>query len=340
MPTNSSCRIVTGSEAGHPAVTLESDLLRVTVLPEKGADIYRFIYKPNGIDFLWKNPVGLYPPGSPPHDGSGDFEFLHNYEGCWQELFPSCNDPSTYNGAAIPFHGEVAHLPWRYDVLTETADEVAVRFTVETRATTFRLERVMRLRRGETRLILDETVTNIGGADQHFVWGHHCVVGGPWFEAGCRLDLGAGTITTVPVAYEAETARLAPGQRVPFPLARLAESWGSGTVDLSVIPGVEIHSHDDVYLTDLREGYAWVTNPRLKLGFSLHWDASIFKWIISWQPYGGAEALPFKGMPYAVGIEPWISSKALGEAVAAGEALLLAPGASMSTTLEARITVG
>jgi hypothetical protein len=48
--------------------------------------------------------------------------------------------------------------------------------------------------------------------------------------------------------------------------------------------------------------------------------------------------LPFKGLPYAVGIEPWISSKPLGAAVDAGEAILLAPGASFSTTVAAQVT--
>lgn len=132
------CKITRGTEAGHPAVYLENDLLHITVLPEKGADIYRFVHKPSGIDFLWKNPVGLWPPGSPPHDGSLDLEFLQNYEGCWQELFPSCNDPSVYNSHEIPFHGEVAHLPWQYEVERQSEDVLEVRFYVETRATTFR----------------------------------------------------------------------------------------------------------------------------------------------------------------------------------------------------------
>ncbi|MEZ4666296.1 MAG: DUF4432 family protein [Anaerolineae bacterium] len=330
-----SCSITTGTEAGHLAVYLENDLLKITVLPQKGADIYTFIHKPSGIDFLWKNPIGLWPPGSPPHDGSGNFEFLQNYEGCWQELFPSCNDPTSYKGRNIPFHGEVAHLQWQYEIVTDCAESLAVRFYVETQCTSFRLERTMCLERGSAQLTLNEKVTNIGTIEQHFVWGHHCVVGGPWFGPGCKLDLPARTITTIDQIYEEKTARLQPGQREPWPNARLRNG---GLVDLSLIPGPETHSHDDVYLTDLSDGWVSVTNPELKLRFSLHWDVDIFKWIISWQPYGGAEALPFKGMPYAVGIEPWISNKPLGAAVEAGEAVRLSPDHNFSTTLIARVT--
>lgn len=330
-----SCHFSTGSEAGHPAVYLENDLLRITVLPEKGADIYAFIHKPTGLDLMWKNPVGLWPPGSPPHDGSIGVPFLENYEGCWQELFPNCGDKTRYNGKDIPFHGEVSALPWRYAIEEQTGDRLAVRFTVETQQTTFRLERTMQIERASTRLTLDETVTNIGNTDQHFVWGHHCVVGGPWLEAGCKLDAPARAIVTGDVIYEEKTARLAPGQREPWPNAR---TRSGGTVDLSVIPGPEAHSHDDAFLTDLAEGRVSVTNPRLGLTFSLHWDVKVFKWIVNWQIYGGAEALPFKGMAYGVGIEPWVSNKPLGPAVEAGEAIKLTPGETFSTAVIAQVT--
>lgn len=330
----SECVVSRGSEAGHSAIYLDSDMLHVTVLPDKGADIYRFIHKASGLDFLWKNPVGLWPPGSPSHDGSAGVGFLENYQGTWQELFPSANDPTLYQGNQIPFHGEVALLPWSWTILSATPDEIAVEFSVETRLTTFRLDRIMRLRKGEGRLTLDETVTNTGSSMQHFVWGHHCVVGGPWLEPGCILDLPACTITTIEQIYEANTARLAPGQNSTWPHA--AGRKGE-VIDLSVLPGPEVRSHDDVYLTDLREGYAAVLNPRLGVGFRLRWNPAVFRWIVSWQPYGGAEALPFKGMPYAIGIEPWISQKPLGAAVEAGEARVLAPGETFSTTLVAEV---
>jgi len=103
------------------------------------------------------------------------------------------------------------------------------------------------------------------------------------------------------------------------------------------VPGPEAHSHDDIYLTDLTGGWVAVTNPRLDLTFSLHWDPAVFHWIITWQPYGGAEAMPLAGA-YALGIEPWISRLNLEQAVAAGEAIELLGGESLSTTL--RATVG
>ena len=55
---------------GWAAVHLSSDLLEVTVLPDKGADIYALTDLASGIDSLFKAPWGLQPPGSPPRAGS------------------------------------------------------------------------------------------------------------------------------------------------------------------------------------------------------------------------------------------------------------------------------
>src|SRR6185369_6526758 len=162
----SACQITQGTEYRHRALYLENDVLKITVLPDKGADLYAIVHKPSGIDFLWKNPVGLAPPGSPPQPGSGDLEFLWNYEGAWQELFPNCGTAVKYHDKTIPFHGEVALLPWSDEILTQNDDEVSIRLSVATRQSTFRLERVMRLRQGEAILTLEETVTNTGSESE------------------------------------------------------------------------------------------------------------------------------------------------------------------------------
>ena len=61
----------------------------------------------------------------------------------------------------------------------------------------------------------------------------------------------------------------------------------------------------------------------------------MFRWVISWQPYGGAQAMPLAGS-YALGLEPWTTRLPLGDAAAAGEAQVLAPGEAFSTELRAR----
>jgi hypothetical protein len=297
-------------------LSLAGDELQVTVRPERGAELCSLLHRASGTELLFRAPWGV-------RSGEG---FLDRYAGGWQELFPSAGDETSYRGRSIPFHGEVAVLPWD---CVATGDEL--RCAVECRATPFRLERRMRL--AGSSLVLDEEVTNVGEEEAHFVWGHHVVLGPPFLEAGCRLELPVRTIVTIPEVWE-DTARLEPGQRSTWPLARLRHG---GTVDLRDVPGREAGSHDDIYLTDLDAGWAEVRNPRLGLGFRLEFDQELFRWLISWQPYGGAHAQPLAGS-YALGVEPWMSRLPLGEAVAAGEARMLDPGDRLRTTVVARVT--
>ena len=148
--------------------------------------------------------------------------------------------------------------------------------------------------------MLDERADNRSDEPRQVVWGHHCVVGAPLVAAGARLEPPARTIVTLPETWE-PTARLAPGQRTRWPHAARA----GGTADLREVPGPEAGSHDDVFLTDLRRLVA-VENDDLGLAFRLAFDAAVFRWVVTWQPYGGAQAMPLAGS-YALGLEPWTS---------------------------------
>src|SRR3954471_18371227 len=114
-----------GEVGGHAAVWIENEQLRLTILPEKGADIYEFFHKPSGVEFLMRTPPGLQPPGPQPQA-----DFLENYEGAWQELFPNTGNSCEYKGKLLPVHGEVALLPWTYAVEEDDERGTAVRFTV------------------------------------------------------------------------------------------------------------------------------------------------------------------------------------------------------------------
>lgn len=317
---------------GHAALYLENNKLRVGVLPEKGADIFELVYKAadhsEDIQFLMQTPWGLKPPGAQP-----PLDFLENYEGGWQELFPNANDGCQYRGQDIPFHGEVALLPWQFDVLQDYANETAIHLSVTCKQTPFRLERIMHLRHDESRLVIQEKVTNIGDVSYEFVWGHHIVLGGNFLEGGCLLDIPAQQIFTPDILYEPLTARLEAHQAGGWSLAR---GRSGESVDLSFIPGVQVHSHDDVMLGGLKQGVYRVTNPHLKLSFALEWDVEIFPWVMYWQPFGGADLPPLTGI-YGVGLEPWVARYPLADAVKAGQAKMLQGGESLETELTVEI---
>jgi hypothetical protein len=311
---------------GHPAVILETSLLRVAVLPEKGADIFEITYLPAGIDCLMKTPSGLKPPGGEPQR-----HFLDNYEGAWQELFPNANDACEYRGRAIPFHGEAALRQWTYQLL-DGGPAPRVEFAADMRVLPFRLAKVLSLSATEPLLTVEYRVENIGDEAFHYNWGEHIVVGAPFLERGCRFELPGGAIATLPTIFEDATAILAPGQRSRWPYAATRDGK---TVDLRRVPGPEAHTHDDCFIGDMPEGRLTVTNDRLELAVELAWDNAYYRYLAVWTPYGGSDAPPLTGI-YGLGIEPYVSRYPLAEAVEKGEARLLAPRQQEGTTLRFR----
>jgi hypothetical protein len=328
----SQCGLDEDVVSGWRRLRLSSGAIEVSVLPDKGADIYQIVDLATGIDPLFKSPWGLAPPGAAPRQGSAGAAFLENYQGSWQELFPNTNDACDYLGTPVPFHGEVATRPWSWSIEAAGDDQVAVRFSIDCRAVPLRLERLTRLRAGERRLVLEERVTNLSGDAAQFVWGHHCVLGAPLVAAGAVLRAPCRTVVTPSRMWE-DSARLVPAQHTAWPTAELR---GGGEADLSLVPGPEASSHDDVYFTDLRDGWAEVSNDGLRMAFRLAWDPGLFRWIISWQPYGGASAMPLRGA-YGLGIEPWTTGGNLAEAIASGDAIQIAGHAQLTTTLAASI---
>ena len=321
--------LIKGKYRGHTAIWLENEFLRVGVLPEKGADIFEMVYLPSGIQLLIEMPGGLKPPTGHPQG-----EFLDNYEGGWQELFPNHGDACEFRGQDMPMHGEVALLPWDVQVLQDTAAETHLHLKVRCQKTPFLLERSMCLRAGAAQLEILEKVTNESDQACEFVWGQHVTLGEAFLDGESRLDLPAATIQTPEVLFEPATARLVPGQTSAWPTARDRKG---GRIDLAAIPGRTVHSHDDAFLTGLERGHYTVTSAKYGLCFSLDWDAGLFPWIAFWQPYGGADLAPFTGM-YGAGIEPWVSRYPLAEAVEKGQALCLAGRASLQTRLVASVT--
>ncbi|HEY6332824.1 MAG TPA: DUF4432 family protein, partial [Blastocatellia bacterium] len=314
----------------YRCVSLENEKLRVSIVADKGADIYEFLYKPRDVDFLWRSWVGLRPwshhlPTSPRPAGP----HLDYYEGGWQELFPNCGPLSLHQGAEIGQHGEVAGLPWDFHILKDDVDEIEVQFDVRTVRTPFRLVRRVALRREESVLRLSEYVTNEGGQRVYFTWGHHPALGYPFLEEGCRIDLPQCLIA-VPPEFAQVNSRLAPDQSEPWPIALGRD----GTpVDLSAIPSPDAHCHDMLFLHGITDGWYAVTNQKQKLGFGLRYPADTFKVLWYWLVCRGAMDYPWWGATYNIALEPCATMPILSEAAKKNEALSLEPGQILESEL-------
>ncbi|SRR5579884_1091275 len=330
------CR-VTESVVGRwtRAVTLDNDLVRVTVLADKGADIYELRYKPKDVDVLWKAPWGLKELGALGATAADSLvAWMDHYEGGWQELLPSGGGPCVYKGVELGFHGEVSTAPWDYEILEREGDRVAVRFTVTTTRTPFRLERVMRLAAGEPLLLLEERLTNEGAEPMDFMWGHHPAYGPPFLSGACVLDLPRARFIAHTGQIYPERSWLPDGGAWDWPLVTGKDGQQH---DLSRIPGPESQVNNLGYAVDLAEGWYGLTNTELGLGIGLVWPKEVFSCIWVWQELNSSLGYPWYGRAYVMGLEPWTSYPGSGlvEALAAGTARCLEPGESLEGELRA-----
>ncbi|GAA4511883.1 DUF4432 family protein [Nonomuraea ferruginea] len=331
---NWGARLRHGSVGGLRAVTLENELLRVTVLPGKGGDVVEFLHKPTDTDFVWLSPHGLRDPREHLRGAADDVaQFVDHYEGGWQEVFPNGGAPSEYRGARLAQHGEVSGLPWEYEVVADSEREVAIRLSVRTRRLPYRLERTLRLRSGTAALEIGGRAANESGLTLHAMWGQHLVYGMPFLRPGARIRLPDG-VRVIPheSAINPEGRRVKAGGPWDWPVV---PADGGGEVDLSVIPERGAPS-DIVYLTGFETGWYEIVAD---IGLRVEWDAEVLPYLWLWQELGATTGYPWWGRAYTVGLEPFSSmpTDGLAAAVANGTALALGPGGTRALSMRAEV---
>lgn len=319
-------------QRGIRAITMENEYLFVSVLPDKGADIYQFIYKPKNVDILWKAPWGLKKPGQGIQTAeNSQVAWMEHYAGGWQELFPNAGDACTYKGVQLNFHGEISTIAWDYQIVRDTPEEVAVVFTANTYRSPFRVERTMVLRAGQKHLEITEQITNLAEEEMAYMWGHHPAFGAPFLDEGTLIHLPERCWIE---SQEKETAqaRMPPGTRSEWPYMK---GRNGETLDLSILPPRNERSADLAFIGGFAEGWYGITNPKLGLGFGMVWPADIFPYMWFWQELRGSFGYPWYGANYVAAIEPFSSYDASGLAncIRKGTARSLKPKEQVRATL-------
>ena len=244
---------------------LENEALRVEVDPARGADI-TFFGPPAGPNMLafyddWSAPI---PASLGSGYGSSPLDWLSEYRGGWQELFPNAGDDAVVDGVPLPFHGEVSTARW--DVLH--AGSAILRLRCAARLPLV-LERTMRIKDRAT-LAIEEQVHNIGNRPTNFIWGHH-----PAFlvTEQTAVDLRRGSSVLVDDDFSVDAADLRPGS---------AGRWPTGVgrngqpIDLSRVSDV-FPLERYFFLPNYRTGWAAVRQVDRKLGVAYAWDTTAFR---------------------------------------------------------------
>lgn len=335
QPRNHGCRISDAwTYLGMRTLILENELLRVTVLVDKGSDIVEFRYKPHDLDFLFFAPPGIRNPHHGLVSAPSGGPFLDFYSGGWNEILPNGGPAVTYQGAELGQHGEISLVPWECAIVADSVDEVAARLWVRPIRTPFFLEKTLRLRPGRPALFIEERLVNEAGEPMHLMWGQHIAFGRPFLDEGAVIDAPAGRFLVHEAMPGYEPRRFRPGAEADWPLVPAADG---STADASRVPAFgAAQAQEMAYLTGLRDGWYAITNRTRRIGFGLRFDPALYRFIWYWQQLGNvARGYPWWGRVHTTALEPWTSypTGGLTEAIANGTALLLQPGEEVATTL-------
>ena len=284
-------------------VRLENEYISVTILPDKGADIYELIYKPKNIDVLWKSPWGIKSPanGIQIARNSEDL-WMEYYAGGWQDIFPNGGDSCIYKGAEMSFHGEASIIAWEYKKILHTEEKLQVVFKTKLFRSPFSIEKLVTIYQNKPQLVINEKITNIGGVPIDYMWGQHPVFGAPFLTEDCIIDIGGKALVSDDSCSSSDCPLL-PNKKYLWP--KVSEE--NIVTDLSRIPEKSVRRYMMAYLKDFQEGWYAITNTQLELGVALIWPVEIFPYAWFWQEMNAEKNYPWYGNTYLTAIEPFTS---------------------------------
>lgn len=327
----------TGLMSGEiEVVEMQNDLLKLSILAGRGADLVEIIYKPKDFNLAWQSNTG-WPVAKTPVDHPADMEsFLDGYPGGWQSVFPNGGAPCEFNGIAFGQHDEVATLAWSYEVLVDDDNEISIKFITNTRKLKFIYEKTFTLRKGIAIVFLREKITNLIKDTVMTMWGNHISFGEPFIDEFSTIDIGhEARVIPHDVAISSVGRRLKANEEFTWPLAR---GEGGDEVDFSKIPPKKTKS-EILYLHELKYPKYSINSPTIGLCVQVSWDKTNFPYLWFWQEFGGANEYPWFGKHFNIGLEPFSSypTNGLAEAVENGSALVFGPLEEKTSSIEYKV---
>ncbi len=256
------------------AVIVESEALRLAVLPTCGAKIASLIHKKTGRECLFQLPGERFRRGA----------YATPYERAevagFDEMFPTITeclcDLEPWAGARMPDHGEVWSLPWK----CETSGS-EVRTSVHGVRFPYALTRTLSFAHSNT-ILLRYRVENLSACDFPAMWAAHPLFSMP---AGTRIIVPRSArhiMNTVP-----GPALGGYGGRFDFPIARTEDGreW-----DLSRIGPPERKVYFKYFFLDtLEEGFTILHDPGSRETVALVWPVEQVPYLGMWVNEGAWE---------------------------------------------------
>lgn len=323
---------------GIKTIWMENDFIKIGILADRGSDIFEFRYKPMDLDFMLRLSKGIINP-------QRDFTQMRNttnqfedyYYGGWQEILP--NTPSfNYRGALLGQHGEVSLTPWKYSIVDNNAERISVKLWTRPLRVPVKIEKTLTIVVDQPTLFIEEKLTNESRTKLDIIWGHHIAFGLPFLNEGAKIETNASKMISEPTMPDHR--RFKPGIESDWPMCT---NISGKKDDASIIPPVSDPPYSDLsYLYGFGDDANYsIINTVKKVGFSVKWDSTIFKYLWYWQERYATQDAPWWGDAYAVALEPWTSMykpDAL-DAIDKGEWLSIEKGEGVHTKLSASVII-
>jgi hypothetical protein len=302
------------------AIKLENPQIRVEFDPDHGAEL-TFLGSPDGPNLLfWSEARSPLPASASRSYGNAVLDWLSEYRGGWQELWPNAGGACDLLGVPLPFHGEASRARWSWQWRSQ-GNHVSLSTPARLPLV---LERELCVDAARPVLRIEERVTCEAAFEVPYVWGHHPAWGAPLAEVGALIDLPGGRVVAE-ATMDGPAVDLAPGSEHTWPIA----AGRSGQpIDLSVIPAAPMQRL--VYISNLDAGWYVIRNPRRKLGLAVAWDLKVMPCVWLWQEIEGGQGMPWYGRWSLTAIEPNVQwpSYGLADAIQRGMARTIQPGST------------
>lgn len=324
---NYGCRINTDlTYKGLRLLLLENELIRLSILVDKGTDIIELLYKPKDIDFMWSSPIDFK---------KGELnrsDFIEGYLGGWQEIIPNGGDNCEYKGANFNYHDETPQLSWDYKILEESPKKISIKFYSYLKKMPFYIEKIITIESNKSHFLIDENLYNYGNERFDFMWGHHPCFGEPFLSGDCLINFEAEEIISSieSISENPFVKANSNGTLRNFP------GIDNKMVDLSRVMDKNSRVSDLLYVTKLIDNWFSITNIKKEVGIGYVFSESVFRYLWLWLSYGGSNGYPWFGNAYNLAIEPWSSwpGRGLLNAIENNTSLKIKPGQAIASWLK------
>ena len=273
------------SSARTTPVTLRTNKIEVSIIPQEGGRIASLHSLQTGLEFLTQAR-----PRRPTIAPDLEASFQHGPCAGAEECLPTVGSCPDCTDGPVPDHGDFWQIPWQTDSLSDSRLEMhAVGFSRP-----FRFERVIEV--SEASVSLNYKVINIGSKPLSFLYAWH-----PLFavDAGDRVVLPS-EVSDVSLFYSRDEVLENAGRNLQWPTLENKK----GRRDLSVGMAAHHGTAEMIYTRKLQVGRCGLFRRNNGQGVILSFDTSRLPYLGVWLCFGGWPLSGMEPKQVAIALEP------------------------------------